>query len=39
MTQNAEQKFEPSGLMRKPWSNATPIRRIFKTAFERAGLP
>jgi integrase/recombinase XerD len=39
MTQNADQRFEASGLARKPWSNATPIRRIFKVAFERAGLP
>jgi site-specific recombinase XerD len=39
MTQNTDKKFAPSGFARKQWSNATPIRRIFKTAFERAGLP
>jgi integrase len=32
-------KFEASGLDRKHWSNATPIRAIFRDAFTRAGLP
>ena len=32
-------QFEVMGLDRKPWSNATPIRKIFKDAFEAAGLP
>jgi len=27
------------GLDRKHWSNATPIRRIFRAAFTAAGLP
>lgn len=36
---NAKRQFEPVGLTRDHWSNATPIRRIFKEAFERAGLP
>jgi integrase len=31
--------FEAIGLARKHWSNATPIRKIFKEAFVRAGLP
>lgn len=31
--------FEPVGLERAFWSNATPIRQIFKGAFEAAGLP
>ena len=31
--------FEVAGLDRAPWSNAGPIRKIFRTAFERAGLP
>jgi integrase len=31
--------FENSGLQRKHWSNAAPIRQIFKDAFQRAGLP
>jgi integrase len=35
----ADNKFEASGLARKAWHNATPIRRIFKAAFARAGLP
>jgi integrase len=32
-------QFEPAGLSSKHWSNATPVRGIFKTAFEAAGLP
>ena len=32
-------QFEVTGLNRKCWSNATPIRTIFREAFERAGLP
>lgn len=31
--------FHATGLDRKCWSNATPIRTIFKDAFEGAGLP
>lgn len=31
--------FRPTGLHREHWSNASPIRRIFREAFERAGLP
>lgn len=31
--------FEASGLDRKHWSNAEPIRKIFKQAFNDAGLP
>ncbi len=31
--------FEASGLKREHWSNATPIRKIFRIAFENAGLP
>lgn len=30
--------FEPSGLLREHWSNATPIRKIFREAFEATGL-
>lgn len=33
------QQFEATGLNRKPWSNATPIRNIFRQAFTSAGLP
>lgn len=32
-------RFEAVGLDRKPWSNAGPIRAIFKDAFASAGLP
>jgi integrase len=31
-------KFEASGLAREHWSSASPIRQIFRTAFEGAGL-
>lgn len=31
--------FETAGLDRKHWSNAGSIRKIFRTAFEAAGLP
>ena len=32
-------QFEATGLARKCWSTATPIRQIFKDAFAGAGLP
>jgi integrase len=32
-------KFEVTGLSREFWSDAAPVRRIFKSAFEGAGLP
>ena len=32
-------RFEAAGLDRNGWSNATPIRAIFKDAFTGAGLP
>lgn len=32
-------QFEPVGLKRAHWSNAGPIRAIFKEAFVQAGLP
>jgi integrase len=35
----ANRQFAVVGLERKHWSNATPIRAIFKAAFEAAGLP
>lgn len=31
--------FEATGIDRKTWSTASPIRAIFKQAFEAAGLP
>lgn len=35
----ASRQFEVAGLDRKCWSNATPIRTIFRDAFVGAGLP
>lgn len=35
----AKQQFEAIGLKRNHWRNATPIRTIFRDAFENAGLP
>jgi integrase len=35
----ADGLFAPIGLDRKHWKSADSIRRIFKQAFERAGLP
>lgn len=32
-------QFEASGLERSHWATATPIREIFRKAFEAAGLP
>ena len=32
-------QFEATGLERKHWSSADPIRKAFREAFERAGLP
>jgi len=31
--------FVPVGIGKEHWANAKPIRKIFKTAFERIGLP
>ena len=36
---NADGHFAPIGLKREFWKNADPIRRIFKQAFDHAGLP
>jgi len=36
---DADKRFAPAGLDRRHWSNADPIRRIFREAFARAGLP
>lgn len=35
----ASHQFEVAGLDRKHWSNATPMRTIFREAFASAGLP
>jgi len=39
VTQGKEKNFQVNGLTREHWSNATPIRRIFKEAFLAADLP
>jgi integrase len=36
---NESRQFETSGLARTHWSNAGPIRTVFRQAFERAELP
>ena len=36
--QNAEREFESSGLTKEHWSTASPIRKVFRDAFESAGL-
>ena len=38
ITVGEERRFRVTGLDRKHWSNATPIRKIFCAAFEAAGL-
>ncbi|MCB1633830.1 MAG: site-specific integrase [Xanthomonadales bacterium] len=35
----AGNQFAATGLERENWSNANPIRQIFRQAFEQAGLP
>ena len=39
MTLGVSGGFESDGLDRKHWKNAAAIRKIFKAAFEQAGLP
>jgi len=39
LEQNSNYQFEAVGLSRSHWSNATPIRTIFKEAFTHVGLP
>jgi integrase len=39
MEHSPERQFRAAGLARKHWTNADPIRAIFKEAFEAAGLP
>ena len=38
MVQNDQQEFEVGGIKAEHWSTASPIRAIFKQAFEGAGL-
>lgn len=35
----ASQSFEAVGVVPEHWSNAAPVRKIFRQAFEAAGLP
>ncbi|MEC9346266.1 MAG: site-specific integrase [Pseudomonadota bacterium] len=37
--QNTDRCFAATGLSRRHWSNAGPVRRIFREAFAQAGLP
>jgi integrase len=39
VTVDADRRFCASGLSREHWRNAGPIRRVFREAFARAGLP
>jgi integrase/recombinase XerD len=38
MGQDSERRFEPQGLTRKHWSDAAPIRQIYREAFVAADL-
>lgn len=37
--QGKNRTFEPTGIKKENWSTASPIRKIFKEAFESVGLP
>ncbi|MGS0703276.1 tyrosine-type recombinase/integrase [Shewanella sp. 0m-4] len=39
LAHNDDQQFTAVGLLKETWSNATPIRKGFKNAFEAVGLP
>lgn len=39
LAHNDNQQFTAVGLLKESWSNATPIRKIFRTAFESVKLP
>ncbi|MCF6355990.1 MAG: site-specific integrase [Candidatus Polarisedimenticolaceae bacterium] len=39
VAQGEHRTFEPVGIKKEHWSTASPIRKIFKDAFESAGLP
>lgn len=39
LAHNQNQQFEVVGLLKEHWSNASPIRKVFKQAFEAVGLP
>jgi hypothetical protein len=35
----ADHNFSAQGISREHWANATPVRKIFRAAFARVGLP
>ncbi len=39
VSQGNNQQFRASGLARRHWSTASPIREIFRKAFDKAGFP
>lgn len=39
MAPDAQGNFAAQGLGQEHWANATPVRKIFREAFERVGLP
>jgi len=39
LAHNKNKQFKAVGLLNSHWSNANPIRKVFKKAFEDAGLP
>ena len=39
VVQGLDRRFHADGIQRRAWSNADPVRRIFKAAFSSAGLP
>jgi integrase/recombinase XerD len=39
MGQDDDRCFKADGLSREHWANATPVRKVFKDAFRRVGLP
>jgi integrase/recombinase XerD len=39
MTLDSDNCFIANGLLREFWTSATPVREVFKTAFQSAGLP
>jgi integrase len=39
MDLGSDRRYHAGGLKRAPWQTATPVRTIFRAAFERVGLP
>ena len=38
LSHNKRKEFTPDGLLNEHWADASPIRKVFKTSFESAGL-